>query len=185
MSSNKKYIDFGIKWGLIMGGTIAVIRNIIWVFDKDAAMGGGSNIIWWISLIAFIIFLSVIGIKARSLTGFITFKQGFTALFFAILVHGILNFAVSETLTLMNEDEITEKINEKREEMIEKWEESGMSDEQIETSLGWFDRFSNPSKALIFYFIAGLIINTLIALIIAAIIKRTPPQEIPQEPETT
>lgn len=185
MSSNKKYIQHGIKWGLIMGGIIAIIRNSIWLFDKEAAMSGGSKIIWWISLVIFVVSLSFIGLQARKIAGYITFKQGFLTLFLAILVHGIVNFAVSESITLANETAIVEKVEEKREEMIEKWEEDGMTDEQIETALSWFNMFSNPSKALMIFFLGGLMMNTLIVLIIAAIIKVNPPLTVELEPETT
>ncbi len=186
MNSNKTYIEHGIKWGLLMGTLIAIIRNIIWLFDKEAAMDGGSGLIWWLSIIIFVVFLSFIGLQARKITGYITFKQGFLALLFAILVHGVLNFAVSETITLANEEAIVEKIDEKREEVIEQWEESEMTDEQIETALSWFNMFSNPSKMLLIYFLASLVGNTIIALIVAAIIKRDKPETIVEtEVETT
>ena len=185
--NRKTYIDHGVKWGIIMGLTIAVIRNSIWLIDSDAAMGDSifGKIIWWASILIFLTFIVYIGIKARAITGYITANNAFMALFMAVLVHGVVNLAISTTLIYVNKDKVETKIAERREEMIIKWEESGMSDEKIEDSLVWFDKFSNPMLATIIAFAAGLAINTIIALIIAQIVKRPPPPAIAPDVETT
>jgi hypothetical protein len=186
--NRKTYIDHGVKWGIIMGLIIAVIRNSVWLIDSDSAMGDSATgkVIWWVSILVFIGLVVYIGIKARAITGYITANNAFMALFMAVLVHGVVNVAISSTLIYMNKDKVESKIAERREEMITKWEESGMSDEKVEESIGWFDKFSNPLLATLLAFVAGLAINTIIALIIAQIIKRPPPPVIiPTEAETT
>lgn len=185
--NRKTYIDHGVKWGIIMGLVLAVIKNAVWFIDSDAAMGESifGKIIWWSSILIFIAFVVYIGTKARAITGYITANNAFMALFMAVLVHGVLNFAVSTTLIYLNRDTVESKMAERREEMIIKWEEQGMSDEKIEQSLVWFDKFSNPMLATLFVFVGGLAINTIIALIIAHIIKRPPPPAIAPEAETT
>lgn len=174
---NKKLTEHGVKWGIILGLVVSLIRIAPWFISPEAALdtGGKSSITWWIGLAVFIGLLSFIGIKARGFSGFITSKQAFRVLFAAVLVHGIICFVADTAVFVINKEKIDLKMSEVREETYSKMEEKGMTDEEIEQSMKWFDMFKPGMTLMVVGFILRLGVNVLIALIIAQIVKRNPP----------
>ncbi len=174
---NKKLTEHGVKWGIILGLVVSLIRIAPWFISPEAALdtGGKSSITWWLGLAIFIGLLSFIGIKARGFSGFITSKQAFRALFAAVLVHGIICFVADTAVFVINREKIDLKMAEVREETYSKMEDKGMTDEQIEQSMKWFDMFKPGMTLMVVGFILRLGVNILIALIIAQIVKRNPP----------
>ncbi len=174
---NKKLTEHGIKWGIILGLVVSLIRITPWFISPEAALdtGGKSSITWWLGLAVFIGLLSFVAVKARSFSGYITSKQAFRVLFAAVLVHGILSFVVDTTVFVINKEKIDLKMTEVREETYSKMEEKGMTDEQIEQSMKWFDMFKPGMTLMVVGFFFRFGVNVLIALIIAQIVKRNPP----------
>lgn len=174
---NKKLTEHGIKWGIILGLVVSLIRIAPWFISPEAALdtGGKSSITWWIGLATFIGLLSFIAIKARGFSGYITSKQAFRTLFAAVLVHGIICFVADTAVFVINKEKIDLKMAEVREETYTKMEDKGMTDEQIEQSMRWFDMFKPGMTLMVVGFILRLGVNVLIALIIAQIVKRNPP----------
>lgn len=182
----KAYKDLALKWGIIMAIILVAIRNSVWIINPDTAFEQSkSSMLTVISLIIFLVFLAYIGFQARKQTGFITSKLAFRTLAISILAYAIIGFAVDAAMFAMNKEKIEQKMEELKEETYTKMEERGMTDEQIEQSMKWFDMFK-PS--VLFIFLVSLVklgFNMLIALIMAQIVKRNPPEEIEVEPETT
>ena len=174
---NKKLTEHGVKWGVILGFAVSLIRISPWFINPETALDteGKSNIVFWLGLAVFIGLLSYIGLKTRRFSEFITYKQALRALFVTILVHGIISFVVDVTVFIVNKDKIDFKVIEAKEEAYSKLEERGMTDEQIEQSMKWFDLFTPSIPFMIAGFFLRLGVNSLFAMLIAKIVKRNPP----------
>jgi hypothetical protein len=187
MNNNKPYIDFGIKWGLIIGLILAVFTNILWFVNIDWMFNPIiSSSIALINLVVFILLLVMVGKKARALTNYITVKQAFTTLLTVVLVHIAISAVFSYGIDAVTKEAKEAKLIEMKQKMVDDLEAKGVDEEQIEKSVAMMDKFSGKSS---FMLILGVLLRTVIdiviAYIIASTIKRLPPAEAVQETETT
>jgi len=63
-----------------------------------------------------------------------------------------------------------------KEAQIAKLEEDGMSDEQIEQSVGFIDLFISPMGMLIMGIVAGIFLGFLVSLVVSAFTKNQKPE---------
>jgi hypothetical protein len=187
MSSNKQYIDHGIKWGLIMGLALGVFTNIISIVNFDLMLNPFvSYSIVIINFVVFLLLLRMIGKTARAFTGFITVNQAFTTMLVAVLVHVATTSVIYYGVEALTKEKKEARMIEIKKKMVDDMEAKGMDDEQIEKSMAMMDKFTGASSTMmILGFVLRLIIDLAIAYIIASMIKRLPPVDSIQEAETT
>ena len=169
----KKYIlDAGLKLG--------IIQALYWLLIYLLGIEYLTNI--WVLMISLVISVSLyvyFGIRYRKLNdGYLTFKDAFTLLFFIFAVSG----AVTTVFNMLLYHVIDPRLPQ------------AMTEKILETTIGYMERFGAPEseidkvvaemenkgeqfsvlgllKSYLWSFIGGAIIS----LIIAAIIKKTPP----------
>ncbi|MEQ8908874.1 MAG: DUF4199 domain-containing protein [Vicingaceae bacterium] len=163
-SATKSALNFGTMLGLVL----MIISLIIFVFEMYEAK--------WLSYISYIILIVgiIMGIKRRrdqERGGVISYGQslgyGTLVAFFAGLIGAIVLFMY---LKFVDDGFIQYNIELQEAQMYE----AGLPDEQIEQSMMWTKKFSNPT----FYSVMGLVANVffgfIISLIASAFLKKEP-----------
>ena len=65
---------------------------------------------------------------------------------------------------------------------MEKMESQGQSQQQIDMAMPYVEKFTTPGMITVFAFFGGVVIGVIIALIIAAIMKKPNPNPFVSEP---
>jgi hypothetical protein len=150
----------GIRYGLILAAISVIYFLGTTMLGFSTSEGPGQ----WVSLIfvAVVFFLAHKYFKENG-DGFMTYGQGMGIGFWASLVSS----SISSVFTYMYVKFIdTSFIENIREKQIEKMQESGISDEQIETSISMMEKFTTPEMILVFGIVGGIFFSVLVALVI-------------------
>lgn len=168
-----------VQYGLIAGLILVIISLISSLFFSDSMGEGGfgiSSILAILSFVAWIYFMIKAATDRKKDQGqYITFKEGLKESFIVAVVSTVITFLYGVIAKFLLFPELHEKIEQKGlDKAIEKWEEQGMSEEQIETSTEMVTKFQDMGlwMTLPLFIILGFIV----ALIIAAIIKKNRPE---------
>ncbi len=137
----------------------------------------------WFSYVGFISILIPIyfistGIKVkrdRELQGFISYGKAFNEGMIISFIQSLIYSAYSYVYFLFIDPGI---IDFQKQKTIEKWQEQGMDEAQIEKMLGFSEMWMNPTAFTITSFFVTILVGIVISLIAAAILKKINPEEI-------
>lgn len=164
-----------VKFGLINGGL-----GILWAMLMYVTELNRSDSASWINFLSLVIpcicmSLAIEEWRVTSGGGWVSFGSGFKQAFQVGLIATLIGIAFHYLyITVIDPAFIEFQLQQQAQKLAE----SGMSDEQIAKQMKISAPFFTPLMQVIFGFVVILIMNTVIALIIAAIKKRPNPEVI-------
>lgn len=166
-----------VQYGLI-AGIIGVITSLISYLFFPNKIGVGFGIPAILGILAFIITLYLMFKSPQEQKeeqgGFISFKEALKSSFLVTAVSSVVGFVFTLLAKYVLFSDTFDRIMENAINMrIEKMEEKGISDEQIEMSLEMTEKFAD--MGIWFQLPGALVVGFIIALIIAAIVKKKNP----------
>ena len=175
--------DFFVKHGLIFGGVGIVYALIAYLIGIEF-MAGTANSLINLTIIVGLMFF--IGTTARKMAGgFISFNNVFKAIFFSVFLGTILYILFNLLLFTLIDPELFDRVWEySMDKQVTQLEDSGMSDDQIDDTLAMSETIREYNVDEIFgmglylEIIATSVFMAIPSLIVAAIVKKTPPPTI-------
>jgi hypothetical protein len=161
----------GLKYGMIMGLISAVINAISYATKLFLSMGASFGLLG-LSLVVLISVLVFAGREFKSQNeGFMTFGQGFITCLAACLISSFIGAAFAYIWIAYIDTSIPELMKEMTAANLAKF---GAPEEEIEKAMAAqdFGAFSSARSAMI----AGVVGGTIVSLIMAAIMKKNPPE---------
>ncbi len=158
-----------LKWGIISAIISVIFTIVLYTFD-----------LWkvtWVSIIIGLAITVVILVLAskefRTLNnGFLTFGEGLGISMLVIAVSGLISAGFNQLYMNVIDDTIKDKITDFQEEMYLK---QGLSAEQIDMAMQQVEKFNSPGIQFLFSLLGSLLLGFIIALIVAAIMKKNRP----------
>ena len=160
----------GFRYGLIMAG-ISVVYFLGLTFadvDMTSGIGRWSSIIFYIA----VIFLAQKNFKDQG-DGFMEYGQGMGITFWIGLVSSVIYSTFFYIYIKFIDSAFVEAIKDKE---IEKMQERGMSDDQIDQAMSFAGAFMTPEAMLAFGLIGGIIIIVCVGLVVTAFTQNKNPQ---------
>jgi ACR3 family arsenite efflux pump ArsB len=164
-----------LKFGLISGIAGIFITLLVYIMGLDKSPSG--QYIGWINIPVTII-LMVMCIKECRETlynGFISFGQAFKNLFLMMLVSSVISGIFMFFYVSVINPSLIDYI---KEQQILEMEKKGMEQAAIDQAMSFSEKFISPGMVTFWTIAGGLLLGSLIALIIAAIMKKNDPQAI-------
>lgn len=164
-----------LKFGLISGIVGIFITLLVYIMGLDKSPSG--QYIGWINIPVTII-LMVMCIKECRETlynGFISFGQAFKNLFLMMLVSSVISGIFMFFYVSVINPSLIDYI---KEQQILEMEKKGMEQAAIDQAMSFSEKFISPGMVTFWTIAGGLLLGSLIALIIAAIMKKNDPQAI-------
>ena len=168
-------LNYVLKWGLILSGINIALTMLAYLLNMELL------VTWWYGLLIFvlnIVLIVFISLKFRNLNGgYLTFKEaflvtfgtmaaaGFVAIFFNILLYHVID---PELPGILQEMVINKTVS-----MMEKFNVDESIIEQTMDEMEAQSQFSLNKQLLSFIWV--LLFDAVVALIIAAIIKKNKP----------
>ena len=169
LSERASIKSVSVKWGLI-SGAIGIVFYLILILGNLIMTPG-------LSYIGFIPFVIVIVLAHKEYKNqgdaFMSYSEGLKIGLLISLIGGIILAIFSFIYGQFIDPELTGRM---REYMIQEWENQGMSDEQIEQTLGFMKFMFNPYLGLVFVIIKNVFAGFILSLIISAITKNNNPE---------
>lgn len=168
-------LSIAMKWGAIWGLT-AIILTVISPMLMEVAGGMILGLLMFLLILALIFFFQYKAIhEFRSFQpdGYLTFGKAFKVAF----ITSLIAVAITTLYTVINYTFITDIATESQQMMdqqIKMLKEQGAGEAQIKKTLEMSKKFTSLSSKLITTFVFGLIFDTIIGLITAAILKKSP-----------
>ncbi len=162
-----------INYGLLAGIFMIALSLILWLV-------GMMENSWLNSLgyliLAFAMYIGATNWRDKLNGGWMTYGEVFKTGFFVTLIAAILamvyNYAFFE---FIEPGFMASKMAEAENAMLEA--NPNMSDEALETAMGWTAKFTSPIMLTIFGFIGTVIFGTIISLIVAIFAKKVNPAD--------
>ncbi len=164
-----------LKYGIISAVAGTCITLLIYVLGWDKSPSG--RYLGWLSFPVTIV-LMVMCVKECRHTlyeGFISFGQAFKNLFLMILISSVLAALFMYVYTAFINPSLIDYILEQQALSLE---ERGMDQSQIDKAMAISEKFVTPLWMSVWSFVIGLLILTIIALILAAVMKKENPEVI-------
>ncbi len=160
----------GVRYGLIQAVISIAYFLVLTVAGVDMTSGIGR----WASIIFYIaiIYLAHKNYKDQG-DGFMSYGQGMSITFWLGLVCSLIYSAFFYGYIKLIDSSFVETIKNNE---IEKMQEKGMSDEQIDQAMGFAAPFMTPEAMLIFGLVFGIIFILIVGLVISAITQHKNPQ---------
>lgn len=183
--SNVPYFQTALRYGLI-GGLILVVWGLIaqmtGLADPCAAMEGGGNsvmigILSFVALIGVSVLVGILAIRQHTsdLGGYITFGRAFVVSLVTLIIAGFISGLFNVLYTSVIDPEMTDRIMGC---MADQYEAQGMSQDQIDTALGYMEIMYNPFLQIVISLFTSAFFAAIIGLILAAIMKKDPPTSV-------
>jgi hypothetical protein len=163
----------GLKYGLIMGLISAVTAAINYstkLFLNQGASLGLSVISLVITIVIFV--LACREFKSQN-GGFMKLGQGFMTGFWATVISSLIGAAFIYVWLTVVDPTIMDQI---KENTAAQFAQQGLSDEQIEQAMSFSSMTLKPGFMAGSVVLAGIIFGAILALIVAAIMKKEPPE---------
>ncbi len=159
----------GVRYGLIFG-----VVGIIYFAILQFAGLGANQALGYVGFIFTIVGL-VLAHKAfkDDGDGYMKYGQGMSISFIFLVVSSLLSTAFTWVYLSFIDDSMLQMVKDRA---MEEWEAAGMSDEaiaQAESMSGWFMSATGIS---VMGLLGGIFMGLIIALIVTAITKNTPPE---------
>jgi ACR3 family arsenite efflux pump ArsB len=164
-----------LKFGLISGIVGIFITLLVYIMGLDKSPSG--QYIGWINIPVTII-LMVMCIKECRETlynGFISFGQAFKNLFLMMLVSSVISGIFMFFYVSVINPSLIDYI---KEQQILEMEKKGMEQAAIDQAMSFSEKFISPGMMTFWTMAGGLLLGSLIALIVSAIMKKNDPQSI-------
>lgn len=161
----------GIRYGLILG--VASIAFFVVMNVAGVDMQGPLSYLGWLITIVVIYFAHKY-FKENG-DGYMTIGQGIGVGFWTGLVSTFISAPFTYIYIKFIDSAFLENIKDKQ---IEKMQEQGMSDEQIDQGMKMAEMFMSAEAILIMGIIGGLIMALIFAVIVSLFTKNTPPESI-------
>ena len=170
MEQHPTTVQTGIRYGVILG-LISIIISAI-TFLANIEQNTLSTVISVVITIAGI-YMAHKYFKDQG-DGFMTYGQGLGIGTLTSVIAGAMGGIFSYIyLSFIDDSPLKKAMDQQR----IKFEEQGMSDDQIEAAMNMAEKFSSPIMALVFSIIFALIFGFIISLIVSAITKNNNPEE--------
>lgn len=161
----------GIRYGLILG--VASIAFFVVMNVAGVDMQGPLSYLGWLITIAVIYFAHKY-FKENG-DGYMTIGQGIGVGFWTGLVSTFISAPFTYIYIKFIDGAFLENIKDKQ---IEKMQEQGMSDEQIDQAMQFTSAFMSAEMILVMGIFGGLIMALIFAVIVSLFTKNTPPESI-------
>jgi len=168
-----------LKYGLITAAAGIVISMITYLLGLDKTSTG--EYIGYLNIIVMIagMIMAVKEKRENELGGFIEFGQAFSTATMTVLIAA----AITSVYTYLYVSVINPGFREyTMQKQIEKMEAKGMAQEQIDVAMSYTEKFMTPTMMAIFTFLGGMVVGIILALIIAAIMKKSNPNPFSETP---
>lgn len=166
----------GLRMGLI-GGLIMILYALLgFVFN----LNNPSNLVMSIvfGLLSFVLLIGILVYSVRSHRkeqgGYIKFGKAFLVCLITAVIMGLLGSAFNYIYLQFIDPNYMENMVDG---LVSMYEQMGLTEEQIDTAIAQVQNNMKPRRQLITSLATNLIGGSIIALIIAAIMKKNPPQE--------
>ena len=160
----------GVRYGLILAGISIVYFLTLTLADVDQTSGIGR----WIPIVFYIavIFLAHKNYKEKG-DGYMAYGQGMGITFWLALVSSVIYSIFFYAYIKFIDSSFVEMIKNSE---IEKMQEKGMSDEQIDQAMGIASMFMTPEAMFGFGLVFGTIMIVCIGLVVTAFTQNKNPQ---------
>jgi len=169
--------NVAIKWGVI-GALLGIVQTLVEHVIKEGKMnqeGAGIKFFVGLAIAVFAITMCIKEHRDKDNEGFISFGRAFKAGFYA----SIIAVSIMTLFTFIYFSFIVDydlMMAETLGKSIAQMKKKGMDDPQIKQGIEMSKKFTSKGFLVSLTFIFGLIFDTIIALICAAIQKKTPTQ---------
>lgn len=154
-----------LKWGLILGIALIIYSLILFLTD-NIGNTGLSFVSSAISIVGLILAMR----DYRTLNGgYMTYGEGVSTGTLTATVSGVLSSLFSVFYTTVIDPGVMERMMN---QVSDKLEDSGLSDEQIEQQMSFMQLFQSPGLTFVIGVIGAAIGGLLFSLIIAAFLRR-------------
>ena len=155
-----------LKWGLITGIVLVVYSTILYTFNLTT--NGALSLVIYGILIGGLI----LGMREYRTNngGYMTYGEGMGLGALLSAVAGLLSSAFTVFYTQIIDPGFQERMVGQMRDQLE--EQGKMSDEQIDQTIGWMQKFQSPGLQFIFGLLGTILIGVVLSLIIAAFIRR-------------
>jgi hypothetical protein len=158
-------IRFGLIGGLLLVG-LALVLDLTGMTDAATGKGGTLSFIFQLLIMGGAIGYAIY--QYRQAAGKITFGQAFGTGFWAALIMVLISGVYSLLFFLVIDPEVIETI---KNQAFAQMEEQGMSDSDIEQSMGMMGFMFNPWILSVTATISNLIFAILVNLVLSAVLK--------------
>ena len=171
--SSVSYSKLSLRYGLIGSGLIILVGLLFYV--AGLSLKPGMN--WVSSLLNLAIYIWVARTiilyhRDQQLGGFISFGRGFAASMLAVLVMAVVGAIYFYLFMTVIAPDFTESILDMQ---IEKLEDQGVSEEQMEMQIGFMKKMMTPGALSFMGLGMTLIFGGLVSLVTAAVLKKEAP----------
>ncbi len=173
MEANVSPRQLGIKYGLILGlisSVVAAVNYSAKLFANSAATTGMTVLSFVILICGFV--LACREFKAQN-EGFMTLGQGFMTGFWASIISSIISAVFTYVWLTFIDPAVMDAI---KDNAVAGMAKQGLDEEQIEQSLSMMGFMFSPIFTVGAALIGGPIFGAIIAVIVAAIMKKDPPE---------
>ena len=173
------FINTAVRYGVI-GGLIFIIYGMIANFTgfNRPSAGIGAMVLNFLIFIGLYVGIQVAAIKKHrdeELGGAIQFGRAFMVGIVVAVIAGIISAVFNYFyMTVIDPDMLSTMV----EEMEVMYERMGMSESQIEAAMEQIRTGFEPTKMFVQGIIMSVIMGGIVALIVAAIMKKNPPEHV-------
>lgn len=155
-----------LRWGGILGIALIIFSLILFVTDQV-----GNT---WLSLVTYALIIAGLTLAMRDYRtlngGYMTYGEGLSVGTLTAAISGLLSSLFSVFYTTVIDTGLMERMMEKSREQLEA--QGNLSDEQIEQSLEFAQKFQSPGILFLFGVIGSALGGLIFSLIIAAFMRR-------------
>ena len=175
MENKNAQLQYGAKWGFILGLVGIIIQVLCYVINKEllVTMSFGFSVL---AITIAILVYALINYRKEN-GGVLTFKEGFMITLYAFIVSSLLTTIFNYILYNFIDPDLSNFIKEKAinttTQMMEKF---GAPQDKIDETIEKMQSqdFSQNLYASLKQFLGSIIFGAIIALILAAILKKQP-----------
>lgn len=160
----------GIRYGLILG--VISIAYFVVLSVAGVNMSGGPAQ-WAGLLFSLIIFILAHKYFKENGDGYMSYGQGIGIAFWTSLVSSVLSSAFTFVYVSFVDSSFVENL---KQQQIEKMQEQGMSDAQIDQAMGFAEMFMSPTSMLIFGIVGGIFFGILVGLVVTIFTQKANPE---------
>jgi hypothetical protein len=163
-----------INYGLIAGFLMIALSIILWLLGLME--NGWLNSLGYL-ILAFAMYIGATNWRDKLNGGWMSYGEAFKTGFFVTLIAAALGIVYAYAFfEFIDPEFMSSKMLEAENAILET--NPNMSDEDLETAMGWATKFSSPIILSIFDFIGKVIFGTIISLIVAIFAKKVNPADV-------
>ena len=170
--------DVPVKMGVLIGLVSIILSTVSYMFIMPASYGAFLAFSAVVFLVSMVLYWLTGDRQRKAMGGYITIKDAFSAIFIAILISTLMSTIWGIVYARVIDPGLPEKIKESTLSFMESMKApQSKIDEMSETYEKQIGDSVKPG-ALIYSYAKSLVITSIFGLICAAIVKRTPKQQM-------